>query len=132
MRAKEILQEMYIAYELDKKSRRSLASIFPPKYPDFIGHHITYRMAKKNDLSLPSTPKSIKVIGYANDGDSLEALVVEVNGKLHRPDGGLYHITWSLDKSKGRKAVQSNALVQNGYERINPPIDIIAKPEVFK
>ena len=44
MRAKEILTEMYIAYELDRKSRQSLASVFPPKYPDFIGHHITYKI----------------------------------------------------------------------------------------
>lgn len=132
MRAREILTEMYTAYELDRKSRQRLASVFPPKYSDFIGHHITHRMVKKTDMSLPSQPKSIKVVGYADDGDSLEALVVEVNGKIHRPDGKIYHITWSLDKSKGRKPVQSNGLVMNGYEPVNPPIEIFAKPELYK
>lgn len=122
---------MYIAYELDKKSRQILAATFPPKYADFIGHHITLRMAKKNDAKLPSMPKSIRVVGYADDGDGLEALVVEVNGKTIRPDGQVYHITWSLDKSKGRKPVQSKGLISAGYEAVTP-IDIQAKPELFK
>lgn len=132
MRAKEILTEMYTAYELDKKSRQLLAATFPPKYPDFIGHHITYKMVKKTDMSLPSQPKSIKVIGYADDGKGLEALVVEINGKTQRPDGKLYHITWSLDKSAGRKPVQSNSLVANGFDPVNPPVEISAKPELYK
>lgn len=131
MRAREILQEMYIAYELDKKSRQILAATFPPKYPEFIGHHITLRMAKKNDTNLPSMPKSVRVIGYADDGDGLEALVVEVNGKVTRPDGNAYHITWSLDRSKGKKPFHSKGLVAAGYEAVTP-IDIQAKPELFK
>jgi len=128
MRAKEILSEMYIAYELDKKSRRSLAATFPPKYPEFIGHHITYKMGKGD---LPAMPKSVKVVGYADDGDGLEALVVEINGKRNRPDCNIYHVTWSLDRSKGRKPMHSNGLVANGYEAVTP-IDIQAKPEILK
>ena len=131
MRAKEILTEMYTAYELDKKSRQILAATFPPKYPDFIGHHITNKMVKKNEVTLPAMPKSVRVIGYADDGEGLEALVVEVNGRKLRPDGKLYHITWSLDRSKGRKPVQSNGLVMNGYDPVTP-IEIKAKPELYK
>lgn len=131
MRARELLSEMYIAYELDKKSRQSLAAAFPPKYADFIGHHITLRMVKKTETNLPSMPKSVRVVGYADDGEGLEALVVEINGKLTRPDGKTYHITWSLDRSKGRKPAQSNGLVAGGYEAVTP-IDIQAKPELYK
>jgi hypothetical protein len=130
MRAREILSEMYIAYELDKKSRQALAAVFPPKYADFVGHHITLRMAKKNDSKLPSMPNSVKVVGYADDGDGLEVLVVEINGKTSRPDGKTFHITWSLDRSKGKKPVHSNGLVANGFTRVDP-IDIKAKPELF-
>ena len=131
MRAREILLEMYIAYELDKKSRQRLAVTFPPKYPEFIVHHITYKFSTGKDDKLPAIPKSIRVIGYADDGEGLEALVVEINGKINRPDGKIYHITWSLDRSKGRKPVHSNGLVMNGYESITP-IDIQAKPEILK
>ena len=133
MRAKEIIMERYIAFEVDKKSRQMLAAHFPPKYADFVGHHITYKFGvNKQTAKIPSTPKSIKVVGYADDGKSLEALVVEVNGKTLRPDGETYHITWSLDRAAGRKPAQSKPLVASGFTPVNPPIEIKAKPEFFK
>lgn len=130
MRATEILNESYIAFELDGKSRRTLAQHFIPKYPDFIGNHITYKLSNKKD-KIPSMPKSVEVIGYADDGEGLEALVVAINGKTTRPDGKIYHITWSLDRSKGRKPQHSNMLIaEKGYEDIEP-ISINAKPGIF-
>jgi hypothetical protein len=111
----EKLFEMYTAYVLDDKSRRSLAKVFPPKYPEFVGHHITLKFGVPKDTKKPR-PADISIVGYADDGEGLEALVVSVNGKTIRPDGKTYHITWSLDRSKGRKPVQSNALVQQGYQ----------------
>ncbi len=62
----------------------------------------------------------IKVIGHTED-DSLETLVVEIGGTTRRPDGKTFHITWSMDKSKGRKAKQSNDLIAaNGYVPVQP------------
>ena len=126
-----LLNEMYIAYVLDNKSRKLLASKFPPKYPEFVGHHITLTFGVSPDASLPSNAKNIKVVGYADDGEGLEALVVEVNGKIQRPDGNIYHITWSLDRSKGKKPVQSNNLVKSGYTKVEP-ISIQTKVEMLK
>lgn len=130
MRVIELLSESYIAFELDGKSRRKLVQRFIPKYPDFMGYHITYKLGSKKD-KLPGMPKTIEVIGYVDDGDGLEALVVAVNGKTVRPDGKTYHITWSLDRSKGKKPAHSNKLItEKGYIDINP-IRIGAKPALF-
>jgi len=126
----ENLFEMYTAYVLDKKSRRELAKQFPPKYPEFVGHHTTIKFGVPKDAPKPK-PADVKVVGYADDGEGLEALVVAVNGSVDRPDGSVYHITWSLDRSLGRKPVQSNALVQNGYESVKP-IHIKTTPEVLR
>jgi len=130
MKAKDILKERhgYIAFELDEQSRNILLKTFPPKYPEVIGHHITHQFGVPEGTKLPSDVKDVKVIGYADDGTSLEALVVDVNGSTQRPDGGTYHITWSLDREQGRKPVHSNNLIkEQGYERISP-IQITAIP----
>jgi len=130
MRAKDILYEGYTAYEIDNKSKRILLDRFPPKYPNFIGNHITYRMGDKRPL--PSMPTSVEVVGYIDDGSSIEALVVEINGKALRPDGKPYHITWSLDKNKGKSPKHSNNLIASGNIVPVSPISINAKPEILK
>lgn len=122
------LHEGYIAFELDERSRQQLAQVFEPKYPEWIGRHITHQFGVGKDVELPELPE-IQVIGYVDDGDSLEALVVAVNGSIERPDGGTYHITWSLDRDKGRKPVHSNDLIATQrYKKIKPiPIEVEPK-----
>jgi hypothetical protein len=111
----------WTAYVLDEASRNKLLAAFPPKYPDVIAHHVT--LAHPSECPEPSElgkSVSIKVIGHIED-DSLETLVVEVNGKVGRPDGKVFHITWSLDRSKGRKPVESNALIARaGFKPVSP------------
>ena len=105
------VMESYIAYELSSASRTELEQLFPPKYPEFIGHHITHEFGVHNDHQLPIDTTSIRVVGYADDGESIEALVVDIDRNSTRPDGKTYHITWSLDRTKGRKPVDSNKLI---------------------
>jgi len=125
------LLESYIAFEIDKKSRNKLKKIFPPKYPDFIGHHITYKFGVDRNIKIPNTPKKVEVVGYIDNGKNLEALVVSINGKINRPDGKIYHITWSLNRSEGIKPVQSNNLLQSKkYQKIKP-IAITVKSKLF-
>lgn len=118
----------YTGFELDKKSRGSLLSKFPPKFSDVIAHHVTYKFGVGED-AVPSEPKSARIVGYASD-DSLEAYVVEINGSITRPDGKVYHITWSLDRSKGRKPVHSNNLIASGWEPIQA-VPVQLKPKFF-
>lgn len=111
----------YTAFVLSHRARAELLSKFPPKFPDVICHHVTERFGVPNDFKAPDD-SNVTVIGYSDD-ESLEALVVEVNGDRKRKDGKVYHITLSLDRSKGRKPVESNDVIAwRGFsevERVN-------------
>ena len=117
----------YSALVLTQKSRNHLKSIFPPKYPDFIGHHITLKFGlDKKELAAP-LPDRVSVVGYVDDGEGLEALLVALNGDIDRPDGSRYHITWSLDRSLGRKPVHSNNIINNAKETMDIKIDVTSE-----
>jgi len=48
------------------------------------------------------------------------------------PDGGVYHITWSLDRGRGREAVQSNDVIADlGWRRLPDPVPIRIIPARF-
>lgn len=122
---------MYTAYVLDDASRKMLADRFPPKYPEFVGHHITEQFGVPKGTEAPDQPQKVEVVGYAED-DGIEALVVAVDGKTERPTGGTYHITWSLDRDKGRKPVHSNKVIEEkGFEHVDP-VEIRVRPEVLR
>ena len=128
----ENLFEMYTALVLDGRSRRFLRKTFPPKYPDFIGHHITMKFGVPKDTPKPSQPKTVEVVGHKYDDErGVEALVVAVNGKTKRPDGSTYHVTWSIDKSKGAKPVHSNNMLKGGFDKVDP-IAIKISPELLQ
>lgn len=120
----------YQAFELDAASRSALAREFPPKFPEFIGHHITHKFGVSADEPLPEA-KDFKVVGYGCNPEGIEALVVAVDGTTERPDGNVYHCTWSLDRDAGFKPVKSNNLLAGGYERLAVPINIHAVPKFF-
>jgi hypothetical protein len=137
MRAREFIEQGnkvrggYQAFEISEASRATLARSFPPKFPEFIGHHVTYKFGVKSDQPLPEA-REFRVVGYACDDQGIEALVVEVDGTITRPDGRTYHITWSLDREAGFKPVMSNDLIQSkGYERVQHAINITATAKFF-
>lgn len=113
----------YEAYVLTEESRAKLTALFPPKFPKHIGHHITHRFGVPRRENVPygeQTTGWFEVYGYAED-DGIEALVVKVGGKEFRPDGKRYHITWSLDPSKGRKPNDSNGVIARRFFRLDTP-----------
>lgn len=127
-----VLKEHYLAYRFNDQARTRLAEIFPPKYSEFVGHHVTVAFNVKSVEDLISNVPTIgKIVGHADNGIGLEALVVEVNGTTQRPDGKIYHITWSLDRQKGFRPSQSNELVKQGWESVDP-IEIQLIPEILK
>lgn len=131
MKVTELLTEGYTAFEVPKKARQALATMFPPKYPEFIGHHITNVFGVRNDGTVPvGKQANVVVVGYA-DEPGLEALVVTVNGKQMRPDGRPYHITWSLDRTAGKKPVHSNNLIAKGSVRSVEPFSFEAVLKFF-
>lgn len=119
-----------IGWKLDRSAREELLQRFPPRYDDVIADHVTLQ---SNALGEPlPEPVEAKIVGRADDDDSLECLVVTVDGTTHRPDGSTFHITWSLDKSKGRKAKESNdVLKERGWSAIDEAIPVTVEPARF-
>lgn len=131
MKHKEVAPKGYIAFELTRKSRENLLERFPPKFPDVFAHHITWKFGvTAEEVGFANQCQMFEVVGYAED-ESLEALVIRIDDSLERPDGKIYHVTWSLDKSKGRKPVQSNDLVKKDWEEI-PGIDFNAEAKFYR
>ena len=89
-----------IGWKLDRSQRKQLLQRFPPRYADAVADHITLKTNAKSD-PLPGLVDAA-IVGRADDDDSLECMVVTIDGTTDRPDGSTFHITWSLDKAKGR------------------------------
>jgi hypothetical protein len=116
-----------IGWKLDRELREELLRRFPPRYPDTMADHVTLRTNAANE-PLPG-PVEAAIIGRADDDDSLECMVATIDGGIDRPDGSTFHITWSLDKSKGREARESNDLLrEGGWTRWPETIPIAVEP----
>jgi hypothetical protein len=116
-------------WKLPTDERSMLLDRFPPKYENVIADHVTLRVGASPQTPLPRRPEA-RVVGRADDGISLECLVVELDGTTERPDGSTYHITWSL--GPGRKARESNDVLRDqGWEHLPAPIDIDLQPARF-
>lgn len=100
----------YTAFVLTDNDRALLLQEFPPKYSEFIGHHITVEFGVPFETLPPVAHGPIQVVSHVDSGDGLEALVVMVNNHTRRSDNGCYHITWSLDRDK-YKPVDSNTII---------------------
>lgn len=119
-----------IGWKLDRRQREELLGRFPPRYDDVIADHVTLQ-SHALDKPLPAAVEA-KIVGRADDGDSLECMVVTVDGSTDRPDGSIFHITWSLDKSKGREAKDSNdVLKERGWTAIEEPVPVSIEPARF-
>jgi hypothetical protein len=116
-------------WKLPQVERELLLRRFPPKYEKVIADHVTLRVGATPDTRLPPTPVA-QVIGRADDGSSLECLVVELDGTTDRPDGSTFHITWSLGAH--RKARESNDVLRDqGWTYIEAPIPVDLEPARF-
>ena len=119
-----------IGWKLDRGEREELLRRFPPRYPDAIADHVTLRSDARGDPLPP--PVDARIVGHADDGDSLEAMVVSIEGSADRPDGSIFHITWSLDRSKGRRAQESNDLLKEcDWKQLEEPVPVKIEPARF-
>ena len=117
-----------IGWKLDRDERDALLERFPPRYANAIADHVTLKSDAERD-PLPD-PVEAKIVGRADDGDSLEAMVVAIDGTVDRPDGSIFHITWSL--GNGRRARESNDVIrEKGWGRLAEPIPISLSPARF-
>jgi hypothetical protein len=103
------LRKGYAGYALNDFERARLLKIFHPKYENVIAHHVTLAFGVDATYEIPPID-SAHVVGVADDGYGVQALVVEINGTYDRPDKSKFHITWSL--AENRKPVESNDVVK--------------------
>ena len=117
-------------WKLPRDERDMLLNRFPPKYENAVADHVTLRVGATEQTPLPREPETARIVGRADDGSSLECLVVELDGTTDRPDGATYHITWSLGSH--RKARESNDVLRDkGWEPLPTPIDVTLEPARF-
>jgi len=120
-----------VGWKLDRQERDMLLARFPPNWPDVDADHVTLQSHVAPDCPLPRADSG-QIVGWVNDGAGLQALVVRIDGATNRPDGGTYHITWSLDCGRGRRPVESNDVLETqGWQPIDDPIPIRLIPARF-
>jgi hypothetical protein len=113
-----------IGWLVDEAQRVELLQQFPPAYPEIVAHHVTLASGSADPLPAPHIGE---IVGIADDGAGVQALVVRIGGTTDRPGGGTYHITWSLNE--GRAAKESNDVIAaSGWRTIDLPEPVTLHP----
>jgi hypothetical protein len=117
---------VYTGWLLDPAEREALLARFPPRYEMAVAHHVTLRFG--DETAKPPGEVRAQIVGAADDGLGVQALVVAIDGGPTRPDGGIFHITWSL--AAGREARESNAVIaERGWTPLATPFPIRLIPK---
>lgn len=90
----------YLAYRIRDNERAQKLSEWPPQFTRLPDHHITHVFGTGDNPPPMPAPVTIEALGRVTDGHGIEAIAIRVNGSVTRPDGELYHCTWSLDATK--------------------------------
>jgi hypothetical protein len=113
-------------WKLDRNQRRELLQQFPARYANVIADHVTLDAEAQADAALPDAAIG-EIVGRADDGEGVEAMVVSIAGSTGRPDGGTWHITWSL--ADGRRARESNDVIRaRGWAAFDLPMPVQLAP----
>ena len=116
-----------IGWKLDREQRKELLQQFPPRYSSVDADHVTLRTGAAADAALPEETGG-EIVGRVDDGEGVEAMVVAIGGTTDRPDGSVYHITWSL--GPGREANESNdVLASRPWTALDLPMPVSLEPD---
>lgn len=119
-------RSFYTGWLVDPAQRAALLVRFPPRYAHVVAHHVTLKFGVEAE---PPGEVAAQIVGETDDGAGVQALVVAIGGSPARPDGGIFHITWSLEP--GREAKESNAVIAGRGWALLPkpvPVRLIPKP----
>jgi hypothetical protein len=115
-----------IGWKVDREQRKELLQQFPPRYRNVDADHVTLISKVAGDALLPDETLG-EIVGRVDDGQGLEAMVVAIAGTTGRPDGSVYHITWSLEPA--REARESNdVLAAREWAAFDLPMPVRLKP----
>jgi hypothetical protein len=116
----------YTGWLLDPTQREALLARFPPRYPRVVAHHVTLKFGD-GEAQAPAAVGA-EIVGEADDGAGVQALVMRIGGGEARPDGGTFHITWSL--AAGREARESNDVIAaRGWTPLATPAPVRLFPK---
>lgn len=113
---------MTTGWKLDRAQREDLLVRYPPRYAEAVADHVTLlsNAAGGATAEPPDPAEDARIVGHADDGLGVEALVVAIAGSTDRPDGSTWHVTWSL--AEGRAAKESNAVIATrGWTDLDGP-----------
>lgn len=116
---------VYTGWLLDTADRDALLARFPPRFERVVAHHVTLKFG--DQAAAPPGEAAAEIVGEACDDAGVQALVVQINGTAARPDGGTFHITWSL--ASGREARESNDVIAaRGWTPFAEPVPVRLVP----
>lgn len=115
----------YSGWKLQSESRKLLFNMIDLKYDIVRCDHVTHELSD-GPLRAP-WPEKIAVVGMVDSG-FMQAFLVEVNGMLRRPDGKLYHITYSYEQ--GHESREANDIILAFQPQLNFYYEIAADPFV--
>lgn len=119
----------YVGWLVDPDDRQALHLRFPPRYPRVVAHHVTFKFGDRD--APPPAEVAGEIVGEADDGGGVQALVVRIGATTARPDGGTYHVTWSL--AEDREARESNAVIAGrGWTPLPAPVSVRLHPKGFE
>ena len=114
-----------VGWKLSSHARDNLLLQLPPRYEKTIADHITLSAKVASGTPTPEDCRG-EIVGRIDDGVGVEALVLEIEGSHTRPDGGTWHITWSL--AAGRRPNDSNdVLAGQQWSPLEEPIKVQLK-----
>lgn len=118
----------YTGWLLPQHERERLLALFPTRFSRTIAHHCTLEFGVDQDTPLPEETTAT-VVGESWEPTGVQALVLKIGGTIRRPDGQIYHITWSLEP--GRRPVESNQVIRDhGWVNV-PLVEIAVEPRWF-
>ena len=116
----------YTGWLVDPQARKALLVRFPPRYEREVAHHVTLKFGDRS--AAPPGEVRAQIVGEADDGTGVQALVVAIDGTTDRPDGGTFHVTWSL--GPGREAKESNDVIaRRGWTPLAEPVALRLVPK---
>lgn len=78
-----------VGWKLDMEDRARLLALFEPHYGRIVADHVTLRFGPDETTPLPIA-NSADVVGVADDGLGVEALVVRIGATTKRGDGAIF------------------------------------------
>lgn len=101
-------------------------SLIPPTWPERVDfHHVTFEFPS---AELPPDVASAYIVGRAIN-ERADALVMAIDGSTERPDGGIWHITYSL--ASGVSPKDSNGAIAAGWKTLDHDIHLSLIPAVL-